>query len=192
MAAGVVARNLMFERTNVSPEVKESRSTGNSQGDGYRAAFLPVIGAMGGFGALVGAHAKLGGGPLAAGLGLAALGGAGLGMTVGYVIGASQGSNAADATYGPTHAQRADQLFARLDIDGSGELELDPKGRLPEYMTAAGSNYERVLRAADADSSAAVTKGEYVDLLEGLDTDGSGKLSSKEAFESVGTYGTYV
>ncbi len=192
VAAGVIAHNLMYERTNVSPEVKRSRSTGNSQGDGYRAVFLPVIGAMGGVGALVGAQAQLKAGPLGAVLGLAALGGAGLGMTVGYAMGAAKGSSEADATYGATHEQRTDEQFQRLDIDRSGALDLAPDGRLPEFLTTGGHSYERLLRAADTNADSTVTRAEYIALLDSLDTDRSGKLSTGEAFEAATKYGSYV
>jgi hypothetical protein len=178
--AGVVARSLMYERANVSPETKRSRSTGNPQGDGYRSVFLPVLGAMGGVAALAGAHSKLGGGALAAGLGLAALGGAGIGMTIGYATGALQGSKAAEATWGSTIEEDADELFALLDVDRSGSLELDPDGRLPEYLTRGGYSYESRLRAADTDENGVVTRPEYVALLQRFDADGSGKLSSGE------------
>ncbi len=194
----------MYDRSNVSPEVKQGRRSGNSAADGYAQALPGSLAAMGAFGAAAGGvHALMKGGPALVSVGL--LGTAGLlaGALVGGITGATRGGRAAHETFDPKIGADVDKLMERFDLDKDGNVSIDvPAGAMPEFMYRNGltpdiytgttgiSSIEQIARRADVDSSGSASRQEIVDLFTSFDASGNDKLNGEErgAMHAEGLY----
>lgn len=172
------------------------------EADGYVTVMIPTLSAFGVVGAGLGAANLLGKGSIASGLGLAALTGALVGNSVGYIMGASRGSSSVHAQYGVDIDSQAKNLIGTYDTSGNGTLELDPAGRpAGEYLrqttyrdlytgqdVTSWTSVEHATRAADASGDGVVTTSEAKALFTKFDANSDGLLQSEEtsAFTAAG------